>query len=222
VYGARHTVDVLTDGRIVVEGRARRRVTPDVGVWSATVECHEAVQREAFAACSSRLDGLLAAVRGALGSEPGAEVWASGVRVQPRWDDVARGYRGFDAAGSVGFRAPTATAARLAQAALDAGAVRLEGPSYEVSAAARIRDELLAEAVGAARARAERMASAAGVGVGRARSVTDRAVEGVGGGPGPLQARFALAAEAAPPPSAPEDEELEVVVTVAFELTAPE
>ena len=204
--------------RITVTGRATRLVTPDIATWSAATEGKGETQREAFATCSAALTALLAAVTTTAAKD--ARVSASGVYVSPEWDERGRKRIGFVAGASVTIRAGLEEAGRLGQLALDAGAVRLDGPGYEVADIDAIQDELRADAVTAARATAERMASAAGRTVGPAIRISDQGADsGMGWAP---QAKFsragAMEMSADAPPLEPDAQEIQAVATVTFEL----
>ena len=206
--------------RITVTGRAQRSVTPDVATWSAATEARGETQRDAFAACSEQLVALTKATKDAVGKAAGVTVSASGVYVNPEWDDRGRKRTGYVAGGSVTIRAGLEDAARLGQAALDAGAIRLDGPSFEIDQPERIREELLAGAVVNARATAERMAAADGRTVGVALAMSDATTGGdMGGVAYPMMARSAgMEMKADAPPLEPGAQLLEAAVTVTFEL----
>lgn len=204
--------------RITVTGHASRLVTPDIATWSAATEGKGETQREAFAACSAALTALLGAVTETAAKD--ARVSASGVYVSPEWDERGRKRVGFVAGASVTIRAGLEEAGRLGQLALDAGAVRLDGPGYEVADVDAIQDELRADAVVAARATAERMATAAGRAVGAAIRISDQGTDG-GMGYAP-QAKFsragAMEMSADAPPLEPDSQEIQATATVTFEL----
>lgn len=201
---------------ITVTGRASRRVAPDVATWSAAVDGRGETQREAFAACSAKLAELTAAVSGR--APDSAEVSAGGVFVQPEWDERGKRRIGYLAGASVTIRGELQVAGELGQFALDAGAIRLDGPAFEIAERSVVVDELLAEAVVAARATAERMAGAAGRSVGAAVRIDDSPAAPQAGWTGYAQRVQAMAAPADAPPLAPEAHELEVAVSVTFEL----
>jgi uncharacterized protein YggE len=126
---------------------------------------------------------------------------------------------GFVAGATVTIRGGLEEAGRLGQAALDAGAIRLDGPGFEVAGADAIRDELLAEAVRAARVTARRMAEAAGRTVGVAIRIIDQSDGGmVGWAPQHRFARAAMEMSADAPPLEPEAQEIAASVVVVFEL----
>lgn len=199
---------------ISVTGRAVRRLLPDIATWKAAVDGRGETQRDAFAACSARLAELTAAVTAR--APGGAEVSAGGVFVHPEWDERGKRRIGYLARAAVTIRGDLQAAAELGQFALDAGAIRLDGPAYEIGKRAAIRDDLLAQAVVAARATAERLAAADGRQVGAALRI-DGSLDAPGWAPYIPRAQ-AMAAQADAPPLAPEVEELEAAVTVTFEL----
>lgn len=202
---------------IVVTGSATGRIRPDIATWRAIVETRSRTQREAFGKCSSDLATVLDAALAA--ADPNAEVSASGVHVWAHWDPERSRYEGFAAQAAVEIRAPLEDAAKLGQAALDAGALRLDGPAYEATNDGAIRDGLLADAVRSARSRAERMAEAAGVGVGAAIGLRDRsggAVDDPWAGKAMVRMQAMESAEA--PPLEPAGSEVRVEVEVVFEI----
>lgn len=203
--------------RITVTGRATRRVTPDIATWSAATEAKGETQRAAFATCSKQLAALVEAVGKEAG--PDAEVSATGVYVSPEWDERGRKRIGYVAGASVTIRGGLEEAGRLGQVALDANAVRLDGPGFTVANADGIRDELRAEAVVAARATAERMAAAAGRTVGAAIRISDQADGSqIVWGVQPKYARAAMEMSADAPPLEPDAQDIEATAIVVFEL----
>ena len=201
---------------ITVTGRATRRVVPDIATWSAAVEGRGETQRKAFAACSANLSELTTAVSGR--APDGAEVSAGGIFVHPEWDERGKRRIGYLAGAAVTIRGSLRVAGELGQLSLDAGAIRLDGPTFEIAGRSAIRDEPLADAVVASRATAERMAAAAGRSVGAAVRMGDSPHDAPTGWTGYAPRAQAMAAQADTPPLAPEAQELEATVSVTFEL----
>jgi hypothetical protein len=201
---------------ITVTGRATRRVVPDIATWSATVDGRGETQREAFAACSAKLSELTTAVAGQ--APDGAEVSAGGIFVHPEWDERGKRRIGYLAGAAVTIRGSLQVAGELGQFALDAGAIRLDGPIFEIAERSAIRDELLADAVVASRATAERMAAAAGRSVGAAVRIDDSPHDAQPGWTAYAPRAQTMSAQADAPPLAPEAQELEATVSVTFEL----
>lgn len=155
---------------ITVFGCARRRVAPDLGVWQAVVEARGADERQAYTACAAALRTVHAAVDGAADT---ADVSVGGIWVQPEWSDSGQRRIGSLATAQVAIRDSVANLEALGQCALEAGAVRLDGPTYVVGNALAIMDELGAEAVAAAHVRASALAAAAGRSVGQVVRIVD-------------------------------------------------
>ncbi len=165
------------DDRIIVTGVARRLVDPDIAYLDAIAETRAATQRETFDQCLQQANAVLEALRAAAAAS--VRLSASGVSVYERWDPRGRKRDGYEARASVTARAPLADVPGLGTVALDAGAVRLEGPRFAIAEREAMLDEMLGEAVNAARARATRLAEAAGVELGRAVRIADRSSEAV-------------------------------------------
>lgn len=201
------------DESITVEGTARLRRTPDVATWLAVVEGRGASERDAYGACARALHALVAAV-GAVAD--GAEVSVGTVTVGQEWDDSGRRRVGAVASGAVALRGRLDGLERVAQAALDAGAVRLDGPMYEIDGRPALLDALAADAVRAARVRAEALAIAADRRIGRVLRIVDGAAPAP---PGPMaEVAYARAAAVEPAPLVPGAQELCATVTVTFSL----
>jgi hypothetical protein len=205
--------------RITVQGTARRRVSPDIAIWSAAVDSRATTQGAAFTACSSDLAALLKQVKAAAGDD--TAIWASGVYVSREWDDRGQRKAGYAASGSVSIRSGLAESARLGQVALDAGATRLDGPTFEVSNLDEVLDDLRSDAVLAARETADRMALAAGRALGQAILVSDGpigdvAASAAGGRMSRMMAAAEMGADA--PPVEPGPHEVSASVTVTYVL----
>ncbi len=201
------------DATITVFGSARRRVVPDIGTWTAAVEARGADERSAYVACAAAVTAVLTAVQAAASD---AEVSAGGISVGQEWDDTGRRRVGALGSGTVAFRGAFNEIERLAQAALEAGALRLDGPVYEVSTHDAILVELGAQAIGAARDRAQRMAAAAG----RPLGPVLRVVDGIADAPDLTYGVERLNSKAAMDagPVSPAVQELRSDVTVTFSL----
>lgn len=200
---------------ITVRGTAQRRVLPDVGVWHAVVEASGADERRAYAACAARLTAVHSAVDAATET---AEVSAGRIQVHTEWSESGQRRVGCRATATVAIRSTLDGLEMLGQQAMDAGAVRLDGPSYEVSGALAIMDELGAEAVLAAHVRASAMAAAAGRGVGQVVGIVD-GVQEAGVSPWHRGAVMAMRVEAMDVgPVSPEAQVLQADVTVTYLL----
>jgi len=207
----------MTD-HIRVRGTAFRRVSPDVAVWVAVVDGRATSEREAFGACSARLTAMHQTLSDIAQT---AEVSTDPVHVWAEWNEAGRRRTGYAAQGAVRIRGPIDEAGRLGQAALDAGATRLDGPRYLVGDIVSIEDELAAEAVMAARRRAQHMADAADRRLGHVVSIADEGTESMQSGGGfeiHTSAMRTMADEVSAPPMAPPMQEIETTVVVTFPL----
>jgi len=154
----------VSDDHVKVTGGAGRSLAPTAVVWRAEAVEYDEDPRAAFERCSARLNEL---------SERLAEVGVvatSAVTVGPDWDSEDEAGR-IRAVGGVRVRADVARAGTTAQAAMAAGADRLDGPRFAYEGSEAVRDELLDESMADARRKAERLAAAAGRRLGRVRSV---------------------------------------------------
>ena len=187
---------------VTVTGSAQRAVAPGAATWRAEAVESDDDPRTAFERCSTRLNALVERLS-AVG-----EVATEAVVVQPRFE--AGGAAGAEAIGAVRVRSPAGRAADVAQAAMSAGADRLQGPHFEYERASAVRGELLGEAVADARGKAERLAAAAGRRLGRVDQIEETGPERV---PGPQRA---MAATAEPPDVRPRELTVTATVRVVF------
>ncbi len=200
------------DQFIKVVGNAQRECAPDRGTWWAVVETKGRTDRHAYGACAGALRQVLAQLEQAVPA--GVALSVGPINVWQEWDDTQRRRVGAAAAGRIAIRAGLEGLPALGQQALDAGAVRLDGPNYEVSGQAEVLNELGVEAVRAARARAEQMAHAAGRQLGEVMQIADGAVAADGPQAGArMMARMAEAG-----PVSPEMQLLQADVIVTFQL----
>jgi uncharacterized protein YggE len=153
---------------ITVLGSARREVQPDGVTWRADAVEVDSEARPAFDRCTARLNQLTEKL-----SDVGA-VTTEAVSVRPERDDEMGTRTGrVEAVGGVRVRADPERAGALAQAAMDAGADRLDGPRFVYDAAEAVHAELLTDAIGDARRKAERLAEAAGRRIARVHAVEE-------------------------------------------------
>jgi uncharacterized protein YggE len=189
---------------VTVTGSAQRAVAPGAATWRAEAVESDDDPRTAFERCSSRLNALVERLS-AVG-----DVATEAVVVQPRFEKG--GVAGAEAIGAVRVRSPAARAADVAQAAMSAGADRLQGPHFEYERASEVHAELLGEAVADARAKAERLAAAAGRRLGRVDQIEETGPERVPG----VQRVMTAAAE--PPDVRPRELTVTATVRVVFAL----
>ena len=152
----------MLDDRIVVHGRARRSVAPDVATVRMVVMELDQEQRAAFERCGPRLNELTARLRALIGGD--GQVTVGALRVEPYWEEPAEHERGRNvqaASGPVAVECMPALAARVISEAIALGVDEVHGPRYSVRDPSPVLEELLGAAVVAARRKAERLAQAA-------------------------------------------------------------
>jgi uncharacterized protein YggE len=154
----------MGDNTITVAGNAERRVAPEVATWDVAVEATDGEPRAAYDRCAEMAATVVERLKVI------AEVETRGISVHPQYDPEAEGLT-TEATTEVRVRAPMAHAADIAQAAIEAGARRIDGPELSIGDRTAIELDLLEEAVADARRRAERLASAAGRPLGRIVSI---------------------------------------------------
>jgi uncharacterized protein len=153
---------------ITVTGIARREIQPDGVSWRAEAVEVDSEARPAFERCTARMNQLTETLS-AVG-----DVATEAVSVRPERDeDTAVRTGRVEAVGGVRVRADPGRAGELAQAAMDAGADRLDGPHFVYDAAEGVRSELLSEAVADARRKAELVAEAADRRIARVHAVEE-------------------------------------------------
>lgn len=224
LVGAGIVVAIATDGgergvgeraSVTANGTAERRVTPDVAEIRLGVTERAESSGEATIATSRALRQVIAAVRRAgvtevetepvrVGREPTPRP-GGGPQEEQRPPFVARQaitvrMREIDRAGDV------------IDAAVQAGATDVDGPTFEVGDPREARRRALDAAVADARENAEAMAAAADVQLGRALRIE----QGEAGGPQPFEAQRDTAAAGAAPPVDPGPVQLEASVRVTF------
>jgi uncharacterized protein YggE len=195
-------------GTLSVQGTAVVSAAPNRAQLSFGVETQAATARGAISANSAEMRRVIAALKAA---------GASDLRTQSVWlssrygDDGA--VTGYVAQNSVSATArDVARAGALIDAAVEAGANQVSGPSLSSTDEALLYRQALKAAVGDARGRAEALAQAAGATLGRVTIVAES-----GSAPQPLaMAERSGAADATP--IEPGRQEISATVTVTFAL----
>jgi len=196
---------------ITVTGRGTVRAAPDRADCSFGVETQGETAGEALAANGAVAATVIEAVRKA--GVAAEDVQTQQVSVYPRHSNDGRQIVGFGAGNSVVARIrEIARVGAVIEAAVEAGANTVHGPTFAVSDQAGRYEALLEAAFTDARAKAEALAAATGVRLGAVVNV----VEG-GAPPGPL--RVKLAAELASAPIEAGLEELAATLTVTFSIS---
>ena len=201
--------------RLTVTGEGRVSAAPDIATVSLGVTERAEAAQAAMDAVSTRTRAVLDRLD-ALGIEA-RDRQTSGLSLQPVYADRngvydARQIAGFEASNMVTVRVRDIGAlGDVLAAALDDGANRLGGLSFDLSEPRSALDEARRRAVADARAKAELLAQEAGVTLGPVLSIS----EGGGGGPVPM-AMMMADARAESVPIAAGETTLSASVTMEF------
>jgi uncharacterized protein len=196
---------------ITVTGHGTVRAAPDRADCSFGVETQGGTAGEALAANGGAAVKVIEAVKKV--GVAAEDVRTQQVSVHPRYSNDSQKIIGFSAENSVTAHIrEISNVGAVIEAAVDAGANRVYGPTFVVSERAGRYEALLEAAFADARAKAEVLAAATGVTLGAVLNV----VEG-GAAPGPVRSK--LAAELAAAPIEGGLEELTASLTVTFSVT---
>lgn len=205
--GAGAEEPATTTDTVSVSGTGSTSAVPDTAMISAGVETRGPTAQQALDTNSTTMRAVIDALRAAGGRNVTTQV----VSLSPRSDEQGRP-DGFVASNVVSAETSLGGVGALIDAAVDAGANTVWGPTLSRSDADRLYRDALVKAVADAKTRADTLAAAAGRTVGRVVSI----VEG-GAAPGPLQDRAVGAVESSVPVvSGPQ--EITAVVSVTYEL----
>jgi uncharacterized protein YggE len=162
----------MLNERVLVYGTASRSVAPDVATLDVSVKEVDSDPGAAFERCVPRLNEVVARLSALVGGD--GRVTTGNVGVHQDYEREEKGLRYFHvASGEVAVECQPALAARVMS---QSAALRADGVSlrYSVRDPFRVREELLAVAVGTARRKAERLAQAAERSLGATVGVEER------------------------------------------------
>jgi uncharacterized protein len=196
---------------ITVTGAESVEVAPDVAEWTFGVHARAATARAALSTSSARIRRVVSALRAT--GVARRDIRTQSVSLYP---DTTEGgdVVGYFASSSVyGMVRRIARSGAVVDAAVQAGANEVSGPTMTRADRDELYDEALATAYDAARAKAESLARKLGVSLGAPTAV----VEGAIGGPDPVYAEgAALAKDVAIEPGRTE---IAASVTVTFGIS---
>jgi uncharacterized protein YggE len=199
-------------GGITVQGTASVTSVPDRAELSFGVESQGQTAKAALAANASEMRKVIAALKAA--GVAAADIKTQSVSLSPRYNDKNEP-QGFVAANSVSATIKElARAGAVIDAAVDAGANQVYGPSLSRGDQAELYRQALKVAVANARASAQAIAGAANVSLGRVTTV----VEG-GGAPSPVAYTLEKAGAADSTPIEPGTQQTTASVTVTFSVS---
>ncbi len=203
-------------GRIAITGTASINAKPDIATVFAGVESVGPTAREALTANSRQMTAVYDAIA-ALGIEE-RDVGTSNFNISQNWRHGQNGSQpdGYRVSNQVTLRLRDVSRVGAALDALTSAGVNQAGNiQFEVEDADTLLDAARREAVQKARERAELYAGAAGVELGKVMSINEG---GPMRAPQPVFAVAEARMASAPPPIAPGEQELQVSVTVTWEL----
>ncbi|HYK06912.1 MAG TPA: SIMPL domain-containing protein [Gaiellaceae bacterium] len=197
-------------GGITVQGTASVAAVPDRAELSFGVETQGQTARAALSANAAEMRGVIAALKTA----GGTEVKTQSISLSPRYGEQ-NAVQAFVATNSVSAAIKEiGRAGVLIDAAVNAGANQVYGPSLSRGDQDELYRNALEAAVADARASAQALASAANLSLGRITAI----VEGGGSAPQPFAAAD-KAMEAGSTPIEPGTQQVTAVVSVTFSVS---
>jgi len=198
-------------GGITVTGTGTLTSVPDEATFTVGVQTQGSTAREALASNSEQMRRVIGAVRSAGVSKD--DIQTQDVSVSANYSDGNQ-IDGYSASNSVLVTIRVLTrAGKVLDAASNAGANQVYGPSLSRSDQDALERKALRDAVGEARTKAEVLAKAAGVSLGGVTAIT----EGSSGGAEPYYATDLRMAKA-DAPIEPGTQDIQASVTVTFAI----
>lgn len=177
---ARSAAPASPDAKTIsVTGNGTVETVPDRATFSFTVTTQADTAKAALAKNGAAADAVTAALQG-------AKVQTSDVMLQPQMNDAGTAVLGYTASTTVTAETELAKAGPLVDAAVNAGATGVSGPSWSRSDYNALYRQALQNAVADAKAKAQALADSGGLVLGSITAMTE------GGGVQPLP--YAMAA----------------------------
>jgi uncharacterized protein YggE len=201
--------DTTQTNVVTTNGHGVVTAVPDEATVSAGVRTNAATASEALAGNARTANAVVAALKRA----GGKELQTQQVSLYPQTDEQGN-VTGYTAQNTVSAKAAIADAGGLIDAAVQAGANTVDGPTLDVSDSDALYRQALKKAVENARAKAEALADAGGFGVGPVTTVVEQ-----GAASPPVFQPLAAAAKAADStPVEPGTQDVTADVTVSFTI----
>ena len=198
-------------GGITVTGTGTITSVPDEATFTVGVQTQGSTARDALASNSAQMRRVIGAVRSAGVSKN--DIQTQDVSVSANYSDGNQ-IDGYSASNSVLVTIrDLSRAGRVLDAASNAGANQVYGPSLSRSDQDALEKKALRDAVGEARTKAEALAKAAGVSLGGVTAIT----EGSSGGAEPYYATDLRMAKA-DAPIEPGTQDIQASVTITFAI----
>ena len=199
-------------GGITVHGTGTITSVPDEATFTVGVQTQGPTAHEALAANSEQMQRVIAAVRSAGVAKD--DVQTQDVSVSANYSEENR-IDGYGANNSVLVTIHgISSSGKVLDAASNAGANQIYGPTFSRSDEDTLQAKALREAVGDAQKKAEALAAAAGVSLGRVTAIT----EGFSGGAEPYYAGDLRLAKASDAPIEPGTQDIRATVSVTFAI----
>ena len=195
--GAQEITKKDTSGTLVVNGTAFEDVTPDTGIVVLSVETKASTVKEASAANNRKITDVVNKLKSLINKEAGDSIKTSSYSIQPIYDyDQIRKksvFMGYMVVNQVTVTTKQIqNVGNLIDAAVEAGANRVQGVDFIVSDNAQYCKKMLAKAVENAKDQANTIAQALGVKITGVKQVSSSC----GGNPIFPQRMFAMEAQA--------------------------
>ncbi len=200
--------DTSAPGSVTTIGDGSVSAVPDVATITAGVRTTAATAAAALASNATKMNAVI----GALKHAGGDELQTQQVSLDPQTNNQ-NAVTGYVAQNTVSAKAKIAGAGALIDAAVNAGANTVEGPSLDVSDRDALYLEALKKAVTDAHAKAQALADAGGFAVGQVTSVTEN-----GDNAQPVFQGVAVAKAAGSTPVVPGAQDVTAEVTVSFAI----
>ena len=192
---------------ITVTGNGSVTTVPDRATFSFTIETRAKTASAALAQNSSDATAVIAALKAA--GVTAANLQTSQVSLMPQTSQDGTQILGYVASNSITAKTPLASAGKIVDAGVGAGANGVFGPSLDVSDQAKLYRDALHKAVDDAKLKAQSLADAAGLSLGGVQSIVE------GGASTPLPMAGKLSAAGVPIEAGTQEIQAGVTVTYA-------
>lgn len=173
--GAKGAETTAAPPQITVNGLGSVRVVPDIAVWTFSLTSRAASAREALRANGAEMRKVIAALKAA--GVAAADLRTQYVSVGARMNNDGTAIVAYEATNSVTVKVrKAATTGAIVDAAVEAGADGVSGPSFDASNQADLYKRALATAFDDARAKAARLAQQAGLTLGKATAIVEQGI----------------------------------------------
>lgn len=197
--------DTVPYGTVTTTGHGVVAAVPNEASITAGVHTEAASAAAALAENAKLMDAVVAAMK----DTGGTELQTQQVSLSPQ-TDAQGSVRAYAADDTVSAKTTIAAAGSLIDAAVNAGANTVSGPTLDLSSRDALYLDALGKAVADARAKAEALAKAGGFGIGQVSSVTESSASP------PVPLFQGAVAKSAATPVEPGTQDVTADVTVSF------